>query len=268
MAGKPSLRERYQVQCLPPEQNPFGVKAYDLRRAAADLTLWTASRELAEDYLRRLGEDGEDLRSVFPEKPIRLQCSLRYPIRQENPLPEGLLSRPLVFEDLWFIYRFDGALVFYLWPDRKVVFRAPFSWRGEGLRIEGFHMDSAYLRWSLPGSGRPKPDPFASEALYAVRLLDAVIKMYLFSRPVPHPIPPNLGPVDLSGYSVIALSSARPKEWWLRFEEIIQYSLDLFGRRGILATYDETLNLPWLDVDAGSFLGVCSTQTESAGGAP
>lgn len=264
------LQKRHGVRWLAPEENPFGITALDLRGVALHFTVWSTSRARAEEYLIRQRDDGEDLRGKAPERAVTLQFPpLRYAVGAPDPLPEGPLFRPKAFEDLWFLYHFNGALFLYHWLDHTLVFRAPFTWDERELVIGSFDMDPAYLRRDRLAKGLFPPGLCDSPALYAVRLFDALLKTHLFSRVVPVPLPPGLArsrePEQPMLFPELFRRWPDDPKW---IEDAAAAVLALFGRRGLLATFDETLSLPWLDVDLDSFLALSSTQVQASGGTP
>lgn len=203
-----------------PDENPFGVKVLDCRKKALIIMFWTTGFEEEKEWTKREGSDGEDFRCRQPRNATTIISRLGCPRKDGRAVPQGPTFVSESTEDPWFIYSFGNEPVFYNGQAEEVDFRVSYRLINESIFVHQVVADTSRM-----GSG----------PAYYNRFVDFLIKSNCCNAITPHPIPRSI-PGDT--------------------EAILMCSLGEFGCRGLLATYEDTLAVPWRNVDMFPFMGI------------
>ena len=192
-------------------ENPYGLRIFDCRQVTQTMILGTTRCETAEEWARLLLVDGQEFRGAAPVDPVTALCNLRYP-RLEGTT-EGPFFIPLCMEDRWFIYAYDELLIFLAGDSFTVGYRAWYRLESDALVI-----------WKIEGAH----ERTAGDGTLAIRNVDFLIKSHRYRFYVPHVLPLAIGD--------------DPKQ-------ITSFSFWEYGRRACFATREDTLAIPWREVD-------------------
>jgi hypothetical protein len=150
---------------------------------------------------------------LSPANASRLECDLHFPFNSESY--DGPLFLADVMEDKWDIYLYDGHLYFARSWSGNLLFRAKIRLGGRDARIP-------WVEAELRGDYE---DP-----IFAISVVDFLMKSHLYGREVPHPIP--------HGYSDNPLTIAR-------------FSMEVFGRWASYAKLGDTTGVPMTEGNIG-----------------
>ncbi len=209
---------RNSSRTIEPRESPFGVGLFDCRMDDNPAKLLFTDEHKALRAQRQLSDGHEFYRPRKPS-PFALICHIEFPQAEERPVLEGPLFVPKHEDDAWFIYHYQGELMFLHWLDADCSYRAHIVRKRDRIIVE-------YVNYFATG--------LVNSAAYHLGVVDYLIKAYLYNKFVPHPMPACAVPSDP--------------------ESICTLSFFYFGRRGLFATSEDTIHLPWLDVDVRSLL--------------
>jgi len=183
--------------------NPFGVDIIDCAAVTQSFVSTTKDPQIAESFVQLRTSTGEQYRGHNPEGGRTVTCDLSYPYSRR--LSDGPLFKAQEMEDKWDVYLYDSDAYFAR------------SWRGELVYRARVHREPDRLRVYEVAY------PADQDAVYALRVVDFLIKSHVFDQVVPHPLPSDL-----------ALEPA----------QIALYSFSLFGRRCAYASFEDTTAVP------------------------
>ena len=183
--------------------NPFKIRIFNCLSTAMGLLSATQNPAIAAQYNERRRDDGRSFAGRLPAEAVEQVCDLQYPA--EGGLSEGPLHVSREMEDKWDVYLYTGRLYFVR------------SWTGDLVAAADIRLEGSEVVMSKVWLARAK----ASEATYAVRFVDFLIKSHLLGWRPPHPIPADT-PNDPQAIAMMSFS--------------------LFGRHGFAATFEDTLD--------------------------
>lgn len=209
------------LRWLEPNENAFGVRALDCRPAHPLMKPFFDLNEWSQMHSKMALSDGSNFRFTSPPDAVTTLCVLEYPLPGDGLLPEGPLFTPNALNENWFVFHFGKEIVFVNYLQGAEEYRAHF--RREHDKIVVDHL-TYWDRYSLRAPS------------YSLRVADFLFKSYFYGRAVPHPIP------------------LQYKDW--PPDPLAEYSYFEYGRRAVLATFEDTLDLSWRDMDNHEFMGV------------
>lgn len=192
-----------QLRWIEADDNSYGLRVLDCRPVTQGLMSVTASDEEAERFAKLCQSDGAQYSGVSPHNPSYVDCRLVYPYGREAPPADGPVFVAKAMEDKWNVYWFEHYLYFVRSLDGRLVFRAKSNFSKSDVVVSGIEVDGSE----------------ALEQDLVVAQVDYLIKSYIYNCGVPHPLPSDL-PGDEEG---IAL-----------------YSFQMYGRRAVFATYEDS----------------------------
>lgn len=158
------------------DETPWGVAVLDVQALTQHVLSSSRDPEAARNAGSYTGDDGAELaRQPAPQRLVEVAIELPC----EDPLVDGVVSRPMAMEDKWAVYLERRELLFVRAWQRRVVARAVV--RAEGSRAvigpvrgafvapdESAEMTRRWLTYVLRdialGEGLPTPLPFAFES--------------------------------------------------------------------------------------------------------
>lgn len=183
-------------------KNSFGIRILDCLSTAMGLIAVTEDAHIARTYGKLRTDNGRRFIGQQPNDPVETECKLTYPL--DGSVADGPIHVSRVMEDKWDIYLYEGKLYFAR------------SWTGELYFVAAIELTSPLATITHVVAARA---PVGSDAAYAIRVVDYLIKSHVYERCLPHPLP-AFCPEDAK---LIAIHSFR-----------------LFGRHAFAATYEDT----------------------------
>ncbi len=209
-----SEKEMPKPKWIEADHNPFGVRILDCSEIASGMIATSGDKKIAESFARDSEYAGDQYRNRLPGNKIEIECNIEYPKIQN--LADGPLFIASVMEDKWDIFLFDNYLyIVRSWARSKqdntgLVFRAQVEMTEEKLILQ-------FLQACAK--------PVEGDRDFALRQADFLLKSYLFNHRAPHPLPS----------SMVAQN--------LKDEDLATYSFFIYGRRGLFATFEDTLGV-------------------------
>lgn len=192
-----------QLRWIEADDNPFNVKIFDCRPYALAMISFSDDKKVAEHFALSRSSEGEQYRGSTPANSVHVECKLRYPVLKE--IREGPIFKAREMEDKWDIYFYDGYLYFVRsWT-------GDLSFKAKGV-IENLEITIPFME--------VRSDTLIGDETFIIKQVDFLIKSHLCGLNVPHPLPQGL-PSDP--------------------EAIAMYSFSVFGRKGLFATYEDTI---------------------------
>lgn len=186
------------------DRNQFGIAVLDCRSVVGNSTAWTTKKEVAETFGRLRRSAGTEHINRLPEDGIEVACALRYPYSGGHG--EGPVFKAGPMEEKWDMYLYGDCLYIARSWSGDLCFVAPCDFQASSVEIRRLVARS---------------DAVFADSLYAVRVLDYLIKSHMSNCVVPHPFPANL-------------RDAPPGE-------LAAHSFERFGRRGLYGSFEETI---------------------------
>lgn len=194
------------ITWIEPGQSPFGIRVLDLRQRVFGTTAWTTNENIAAHFATSRRSTGDHHAGKFPASVVSWDCNIVF--RYSGEHQEGPVFKAPVMEDKWDMYVFaDRLYAVRSWTD-DLWFVAECSFGQDKVTITTLHADSTRA---------------GDDKAYALRVIDYLVKSHMSNMVVPHPMP----------------DSFRDKS----IDEIAEHSFSLFGRRGLFASFDETLGV-------------------------
>lgn len=191
------------------DANPSGLRCLDCRAVAARPIDRESHPEQAARFATLRADDGRALAGLRPDEAVALPCALRMPVPSADTR-DGALFASQALEDKWDVFLFSGWLYFRRSWSGQLIYRAALHTEGTVAHVDAIE---------APG------DAASEDPEYCVREADFLVKSLLYNLAVPHPI------------SALMQASER---------EIAEFSFQRHGRRGLWATYGDTLAYdPW-----------------------
>ena len=201
-----SRQELPEPKWVDSRQNQFGISLLDFRSIVFQSTAWTSSKEIVETFSRMRKLDGTELVNKLPEDCIEVACNLSYAYSGAHG--EGPVFKAQVMEDKWDIYVYGNRLYISRSWTGELCFAAPCEFKSTSVEI---HKIFAVKRF------------VSDDPQYASRVVDYLIKSHMSNMVVPHPLPANLKDMP-------------PRE-------LAACSFEMFGRRGLFGSFDETIGI-------------------------
>ncbi|MCE5230214.1 hypothetical protein LLG95_11525 [bacterium] len=214
LAGKtPSPRKALQeaslnpdnLKWLEPEENDYGVRILDCREVTTKLISTTTDKTIALKFTSSGQYGGAEYIGEEPKNPQPVPGELKYPYASEAPA-DGPIYLAQEMEDKWNIFLQEGFLYFTR------------SWTGDLMIKAAARFEDGFFHVS---SIRADPRIIEGDPIYALCVVDYLIKIFPYRVMVPAPIPTHI-----TDRSKIAL--------WL---------FSTYGRCAHYGTYADTLEL-------------------------
>ncbi len=187
-------------------ENQFGVSLLDLRSSVFNTTAWTTRKDIAESFLRTRKADGKEHLNKLPEDCIEFVSNLSFDYSGAHD--EGPVFKARVMEDKWDMYVFgDRLYVARSWTG-TLSFVAVCEFKSNRVEISRIFTEKKIVSGDLQ---------------YAGRVVDFLIKSHMSNMVVPHPLPARLRQESVG--------------------EIATHSFEMFGRRGLFGSFDETIGI-------------------------
>ena len=187
-------------------QNQFGVSLLDLRSSVFGSTAWTSSKDIVESFSRIRRVDGTEYVNKLPEDYVEFDSNLNFAYSGTHE--EGPIFKARGMEDKWDMY---------VYGDRLYISR---SWTGHLCFVAQCYFKSSCVE--IRKIFAEKKIIFG-DLQYAGRVVDFLIKSHMSNMVVPHPLPTRLKDESLG--------------------EIAAHSFEMFGRRGLFGSFDETIGI-------------------------
>jgi hypothetical protein len=162
----------------------------------------TSSEKIAETFARLRRDSGEQLRGKVPENAHELTVEHAY--EQLAQPPDGPVFKAIQMEDKWDVYFFDRTFQFVRSWTGDLVISADVTMEGDTMHIV-----------KLYSAG-------TDDAVYALRVVDYLLKSHGLNMVVPHPLPDEVSDVP---------------------SDVARHAFAQYGRRGWFATRDDTLGI-------------------------
>ena len=188
-------------------QNQFGVTLLDLHTRIFGSTAWTSSRDVAESFGRTRRADGTEHVNKLPHDPVEVESNLSFAYPGAHQ--EGPVFKARVMEDKWDMYVYGDRLYISRSWTGTLHFVAPCNFKSNVVEIHRIFADNKFI---------------SGDFQYASRVVDYLIKSHMSNRVVPHPLPARLKDEPV--------------------EELAAHSFEIFGRRGLFGSFDETIGIP------------------------
>jgi hypothetical protein len=163
-----------KVRRIPASYNRFGIDIFDCRAFTHSAMGMSEDPHIAESFVRLRGSSGEEHRGREPQSARSVGCELTYALQSD--LQDGPLFKAEEMEDKWDIYLYGAHVYFARSWTGDLIYRARAIREPRRLRITEV-------------SYRHSEDP-----VYAVRVIDYLVKSHIFGALLPHPLPPSLPP--------------------------------------------------------------------------
>lgn len=187
-------------------QNQFGVSLLDLRSSVFATTAWTTSKDIVESFARLRRADGTGYVNKLPDDYVEFDSDLRFAYPGTHQ--EGPVFKARVMEDKWDMYLYGARLY------------AARSWQGTLCFVADCEFDSNHVKIHRIFAEKKL---ISGDIQYAGRAVDFLIKSHMSNMVVPHPLPARLKNEPL--------------------HEMAAHSFEMFGRRGLFGSFEETIGI-------------------------
>jgi hypothetical protein len=195
-----------ELKWVDSSNNQFGVSLLDLRNSVFKTTAWTTRKDIAESFLRMRKMDGKEHLNKLPEDCVEFVSNLSFAYSGAHD--EGPVFKARVMEDKWDMYVFgDRLYVARSWTG-TLCFVAICEFKPDRVEIHRIFTEKKIV---------------SADLQYAGRVVDFLIKSHMSNMVVPHPLPARLKHESI--------------------EEIMTHSYEMFGRRGLFGSFDETIGI-------------------------
>ncbi len=187
-------------------KNQFGVPLLDLRGSVFGSTAWTTKKDIVESFSRMRRVDGTEYVNKLPEDYVEFDSDLSFAYSGAHD--EGPVFKAQAMEDKWDMYVYGERLYMVRSWTGTLCFVAKCEFKSNRVEIHRIFTEKRIISGDLQ---------------YAGRVVDFLIKSHMSNMVVPHPLPARLkdGPVG----------------------EIAAHSFEMFGRRGLFGSFDETIGI-------------------------
>ncbi len=188
-------------------QNQFGVSLLDLRSSANGSTAWTTSRDIVETFARLRKTDGAEYVGMLPDDQVEFESNLDFAYSGAHE--EGPVFKARAMEDKWDMYVYGDRLYISRSWTGQLCFVAQCEFKADKVEIRKIIAEKTFISGDLQ---------------HAARTVDFLIKSHLSNTVAPHPLPARL--------------KDKPPG------ELAAYSFEIFGRRGLFGSFEETIGIP------------------------
>jgi len=203
---KMSRQEVPEPKWVDSSQNQFGVSLIDLRSSVFGSTAWTTSKDIVETFSRMRKADGTEYVNRLPEDYVEFDSDLRFAYSGAHE--EGPVFKARAMEDKWDMHIYGERLYMARSWTGTLCFVAICEFKSKCVEIHRIFTEKKII---------------AGDLQYAGRVVDFLIKSHMSNMVVPHPFPARLKRESLG--------------------EIAAHSFEMFGRRGLFGSFDETIGI-------------------------
>lgn len=208
------------VRLVEAQDNSFGLRLVDCSSIAASMISTTSDPAIAESFAQLRASSGAEYEGTLPNNPIIISCTLSYTDWPYNPTENGPVFKAEPMEDKWDIYYYANLLyIVRSWNGllalvAKLEFSTDSATDAATATLSEIVVDEQAVPF-IAGSSTEL------DIAYIVRVVDFLIKSHIYNRIAVHPLPSEINPDNL--------------------QEIALFSFSQYGRRGLYASYEETL---------------------------
>ena len=201
-----SRQELPEPKWVDSSQNQFGVRLLDLRSSVFGLTAWATSKDIVESFSRLRRVDGKEYVNKLPEDYVEFDSNLSFAYFGAHE--EGPVFKARAMEDKWDMYVYGERLYIARSWTGTLCLVANCAFKSNHVEIHRIYAEKKIIFGDLQ---------------YAGRVVDFLIKSHMSNMVVPHPLPIKLKHESLG--------------------EIAAHSFEMFGRRGLFGSFDETIGI-------------------------
>jgi hypothetical protein len=187
-------------------QNQFGISLLDLRSSVFITTAWTTRKDIAESFLRMRRANGAEYVNRLPDDYVEFESSLSFAYSGTHQ--EGPVFKARAMEDKWDMYVYEDRLYISRSWTGNLCFVALCEFKSNRVEIHRIFAEKKFI---------------SDDVQYAGRVVDCLIKSHMSNMVVPHPLPARLKGEPLG--------------------ELAVHSYEIFGRRGLFGSFDETIGI-------------------------